>query len=224
MVFHMFKFILGTLFKFFQFRSQLDWRDSGVCLWLLLSNLHPSTISFAYMVFLTQNNHSLFQHLPCLTKTPLKSMLPMPVPRFASKCCLDFITCLKHLHLFNTFFLTNWWICQWMNFNPETQKQILSLQKGRAAALEGRTQKLWAQTVLRHFPFERNSTAWARNGSESRSNVLWNHKITPHFKTPCFKATVCCLQFQIPKPCGPANVDLQMTCRPLIPSDSRVAA
>ena len=80
-----------------------------------------------------------------------------------------------------------------MNFNFQTQKQIW--QKGRAAASEGsprhgsRTQTLWVQTVLRRFPFERNSAAWAQSGSESRSNVRWNHQIASHFKTPRFKAT-----------------------------------
>ena len=106
----------------------------------------------------------------------------MPVPKSVSICIVDFITRLKHLHLFNTCFLTNWWICQWMNFNSKTQKQIR--QKGRAAASEGlprhggRTQRLWVQTatVLRRFPFESNSSGWARSGSESRSNVRWNHK------------------------------------------------
>ena len=152
----------------------------------------------------------------------------MPVSKSVSKCVLLFITRLKHLHLINTCFLTNWLICQWMNFNSKTQKQIW--QKGRAAASEGsprhggRTQTLWVQTVLRRFPFERNSAAWARSGSESRSNVRWNHKIAPHFKTPRFKTTVCCLRIRIPKPCGPEDVDLRMTRRPLIPSDSRVAA
>jgi hypothetical protein len=145
--------------------------------------------------------------------------------------------------------VTNWWNCEWtpVSFNFQTRKQIR--QKGGAAASEGsprheaRTQELQSlgsgsKTVQRRFPFERNSAAWTRShgGSESQSNVGWNHKM--HLISKLLVLKQRCVPslrgfesqnhavLRLPMPCRPAN-DVMWTTESnvaLIPPDSRVAA